>query len=461
MAVKESNPVQPKTIDVAIIGGGPGGLATAITLGRLPFINWTLYEKKPQISETGGGISLQRHTWRMLELMGAAQNISDDDFFRPPDGHTVQHRRISSNARTGELLSQGFAPKDTPLNQRSCRMIRPKLQGALLKQVDQSKIKTGKKLVEIERLASGRLRVVFADGFEDEVDLLVGADGIRSAVRQFAFPTHSISYIGQSAYRTLISTASVDAHLLATSTPTVPKGPIFWHNVGGKYVFTCPLGGDVFEVTARIRRSPDSQDQVSWGQPFDLHQLLPEYTEFCPTVRAILALAAEGQTQEFAMFSGPRLESCVGFGSVALLGDASHPLSGAFGAGAGFALEDAYTLATALEWAFGRGGGETGEVLAEALGLYDRVRSPHYKGLYDTLDRMGGAVAALAKEGLPVDEEIAERVRRSKDAGNDWMYYHKADEVVRQAILEMEAETEGAGKEDRVVVGALEVEVGA
>lgn len=86
------NPNPPPVIKVAIIGGGPAGLATAIELGKLPFVQWTLYEKKPSISETGGGISLQRHTWRMLELLGAANNIGPGDYFRPPDGHTVQHR---------------------------------------------------------------------------------------------------------------------------------------------------------------------------------------------------------------------------------------------------------------------------------------------------------------------------------------------------------------------------------
>ena len=94
-----SQPVKPHgpqpVVKVAIIGGGPGGLAAAIELGKLPFVQWTLYEKKSLISETGGGISLQRHTWRMLELMGASKNICPQDYFRPPDGHTVQHRYVA------------------------------------------------------------------------------------------------------------------------------------------------------------------------------------------------------------------------------------------------------------------------------------------------------------------------------------------------------------------------------
>lgn len=176
----------PRPLKVAIIGGGPGGLAAAIELGKLPFVQWTLYEKKDKISETGGGISLQRHTWRMLDLMGASKNIYPDDYFRPSDGHTVQHR----NSRTGDLLAKGHAPKDrdTVPNHTSCRMVRPKLQGALLKEVDQARIQTSRKLVRVERV-TGKLRIIFDDGFQDEVDLLVGADGIRSVSFIRVYPT--------------------------------------------------------------------------------------------------------------------------------------------------------------------------------------------------------------------------------------------------------------------------------
>jgi salicylate hydroxylase len=85
------------TIRAAIIGGGPGGLGAAIALARLPFVDWTLYEKKPEISETGGGISLQPHTWKMLEYYGAAKNIKPDDLFRSSDGVSGQQRSVASS----------------------------------------------------------------------------------------------------------------------------------------------------------------------------------------------------------------------------------------------------------------------------------------------------------------------------------------------------------------------------
>lgn len=82
---------------VAIIGGGPGGLGAAIALAKLPFVDWTLYEKKPEISETGGGISLQLHTWKMLEWNGAAKNIQPNDFFRAPSGISGQYRLVTAS----------------------------------------------------------------------------------------------------------------------------------------------------------------------------------------------------------------------------------------------------------------------------------------------------------------------------------------------------------------------------
>ena len=79
-------------IRAAIIGGGPGGLGAAIALAKLSFVDWTLYEKKHEISETGGGISLQPHTWKMLEWNGSSKNIKPSDLFRSPDGISGQQR---------------------------------------------------------------------------------------------------------------------------------------------------------------------------------------------------------------------------------------------------------------------------------------------------------------------------------------------------------------------------------
>lgn len=87
---------------------------------------------------------------------------------------------ISSNGRTGELLVERFTPKEIPLHHQSCRLVRAKLQSALLKKIEQRNIHLSKRLIEIRHLPSGRIRILFQDRDEKEVDLLVAADGIRS-----------------------------------------------------------------------------------------------------------------------------------------------------------------------------------------------------------------------------------------------------------------------------------------
>ncbi|KAH7176447.1 hypothetical protein EDB81DRAFT_897767 [Dactylonectria macrodidyma] len=424
MAVKDYTNGAPP-LKVAIIGGGPGGLGAAIALSRLPFVDWALYEKKPAISETGGGISLQQHTWRLLEWNGAAKNIKPEDFFRSPEGLGGQHR----NGRTGELLEQSHYPSNVNPKHVSCRLRRALLQAALLKEVDETKIHISKKLVKVEKLSSGKVEITFEDGFTDQVDLLVGADGIRSFVRSFTFPEHKIKYNGQSAYRTIIHKPTAQA------IEGIPQASTFWQNLGGRYVFTSPLGGDDFEVTARISRPSDGQENVSWGRPFDFNTLVSEYDEFCEPVRKVVALAAaSGGTEEFALFSGPRLDTVIALDSVALIGDASHPLSGAFGAGAGFALEDVYALTKTLEWAWKGGRG-----LPAALELYDRIRSPHYGELYAVLDWYAGIGKEVAAEGLPVDEEIAQRITRTTGKKGNWMHHYDVAEAVDEILQGLNA----------------------
>lgn len=273
--------------------------------------------------------------------------------------------------------------------------------------------------------------------------LHVGLDSLQNliilmqTVRSFTFPDHKIQYNGQSAYRTVLS-ASLVREALGEAMTKIPNASAFWQNLGAKYLFTCPLGNDDYEFTARIARPPKGQEHVSWGRPFKLGALVHEYDEFYEPVRRVLQVVADkGETQEFALFGGPRLERVVAWDAVALIGDASHPLSGAFGAGAGFALEDVYTLYKTLEWAWGRG-----EELTVALEQFNQIRSTHYNALYDTLDWYGAVGKQIASEGLTVDREIEERVLRTTSGEKaGWMYGYDIQEVVGDFLAKQDVQT--------------------
>ncbi|KAJ4197126.1 hypothetical protein NW767_009018 [Fusarium falciforme] len=416
-----------KPLRVAIVGGGPAGLGAAIALSKHPFVDVVLYEKKPEISEIGNGLSIQRNTWRMLERLGASRHIAANDVFRPRDGHVVQHRYLliysslagiyptnsQRNGRTGQLVDQAFSPADIAPHQEPCRAQRSVLQQALLKEVPAGIIHIGKKLTTIERLPSGKIELTFADGSRDQVHLLVGADGIRSVVRQFAFPSHGIAYTGATSYRTVIRKSD------ALAINGVPNAVTFWHGTDGKWVYTCPLGGDDFEITTKISEA-DFEGRSSWGKEASVRHFVDSFTEFVQPVQQLLDHVTF--VQQFDFFAGPKLETVISQNNVVLIGDASHPLSGAFGAGAGFALEDAVVLAGAVEWAHGFGRG-----LGPALALFDRVRSRHYAELYAVLDGFARSERELGdiKATLEPDAEIESRISSLWAPKHNWMYYHE------------------------------------
>lgn len=65
----------PPPLRVAIIGGGPGGLGTAISLSSLPNVTVTLYEQARELREIGAGIRIGYNCWKVLELLGAADGV--------------------------------------------------------------------------------------------------------------------------------------------------------------------------------------------------------------------------------------------------------------------------------------------------------------------------------------------------------------------------------------------------
>jgi salicylate hydroxylase len=85
------------------------------------------------------------------------------------------------------------------------------------------------------------------------------------------------------------------------------------------------------------------------------------------------------------MVAGPCLAEITAWDKVALIGDASHPLSGAFGSGAAFAMEDGWILARTLEREYSRHSNpmiDTTRVIKDAMRIFQAIRGPYYERMY-------------------------------------------------------------------------------
>ncbi|KXG51829.1 Monooxygenase, FAD-binding [Penicillium griseofulvum] len=376
---------------VAIVGGGPGGLATAIALSELPFLKVTLYEKNSEPREAGAGISLTTNAWKVLDLLGASGGIKGGS-------KSNTHHRIERNAYTGKVVSISPPPENPPANYRgSIRARRTRLQSALLSRVPVGLIQFGKKVVSLENLSGQGVRLVFQDHTEAIADIVVGADGIHSVVRRALLPHHQLHFTGNSAFRVLIPKSHL-AHIPDITTTT----SWWWGEAGHVYLSDVDDEEDtedpLFEITVRSYREPEvSGKTVFWGVPATNEKVGTRVETFDQRMRDAVSTVTEGEWREFATFAGPRLNKITDWDKVALIGDASHPLSGAFGSGATFAMEDGWILARALELTR-----FASHPARDALEIFEQIRSPYYAKMYQHLDEIRDKTQLQAEKDFDV-----------------------------------------------------------
>ncbi|KAL4779365.1 hypothetical protein BJX76DRAFT_91539 [Aspergillus varians] len=418
--------VAHEQISVAIIGGGPGGLGTAIALSELPYVSVKLYEQAPEPREVGAGISIGRNAWNVLHLLGAAKGVKG-----AKKGYSWQR-----NGRTGEPANldttapaAGKAPEDDD-GYAAIRARRTRLQAALLEKVVPSTIQFGKKLVDIQDLGENKgVRLVFKDGTETTADLVVGADGIRSIVRRTLFPSHHLRVTGNTAFRVLIPVSSI-AHL------DFPTSTGWWHGLNGHLYFSHvddESERELCEITVRSYNEPVTADRTAtWAIPTTNEHVLARTAEYDPRIQELLRVVPEGAWREFAMVAGPCLQEITAWDKVALIGDASHPLSGAFGSGAAFAMEDGWILARAIEHSI-----KSDTTIKDALEIFQRIRGPYYERMYEFLDKREAVLQHNRKENTDFDSVIRARIAVFGILGGgalDWIYKNDIKQVWKEYV---------------------------
>lgn len=315
---------------IAIIGGGIGGLTLALAL-RHEGHEAVIHERAPQFGRVGADINLTPNAVRALDPLGVGESLRAEAarprFRISRDGYT--------GAETSRLPMSDAAEEAYGAPQLTIH--RADLLDTLEAAVGPEAVRLGHSLESCTATDEG-VSLHFADGSADVADVVVGADGIHSAVRRSLLGEEHPEFTGTVAYRAVVPTERV------ASLPDIDCFTKFWGDDRYTQIVTFPLtrGEETFVFATEHR---ESWSEESWTTPGRIEDLRAAYADFHEDARALLDACDEVLIS--ALYVRDPLTTW-GDEGMTLLGDAAHPMMPFMAQGAGQAIEDAVVLARSL-----------------------------------------------------------------------------------------------------------------
>ena len=320
------------SLDIGIVGGGIGGLTAALALQQAGH-RVTVYEQTAQYQRVGADINLTPNAVRALDGLGAAvaQGIRASGA-RPTF-------RISRDWDTGAETSR-LPMGDTAEQQYGAPQLtihRADLLTVLAQALGSAPMVFGRRLQGLRQDAQS-VDLDFGEGRSARHQLVLGADGIHSRVREALFGPESPRFTGVVSYRSVVPTERV-RHV-----PEIEAFTKWWGPNPQSQIVTFPLnlGRDTFVFATTGQ--PEWTDE-SWTRPGDVQELRAVYQDYHPDARALLDACTE--VLKSALYEREPLPQW-SVGRVSLVGDACHPMLPFMAQGAGMAIEDAVVLARAV-----------------------------------------------------------------------------------------------------------------
>lgn len=337
-----------------IVGGGIGGLCTAIGL-RQAGVEAIVYEQAPELNAVGAGLTLWANAIKGLRKFGLADAaIRRGSKIKRAEIRTVSGRTLS-RSDPGEFEKLYGEP--------TIAIHRADLHDILLSALPPDTLRLGARCVGLEQ-DDKSVSARFADGARDTAELLIGADGIHSVVRSQLFPDIKLRYSGYTTWRGVVATR--DESALGLTSETWGRGSRFG--------------------IIRI-----DEERVYWfataNTPAGMKQMDEERKKFLlkrfegwhhPVELLIKSTPAEKILHNDIYDIQPMKKW--GVGRVILLGDAVHPTTPNMGQGACMAIESSVSLSRALAQE---------ETLAAAISRYERERMARTAWVTEQSRRIG------------------------------------------------------------------------
>lgn len=308
--------------DIIVVGGGIGGLCTAILLKNKGF-TVRIYEAASSIKSTGAGIGIGSNALKALETSGIHDQLVEQ-------GNPLE-KQVFIDEQDQKLMELNFSLIKKQFGTNNISIHRGDLLSVLCKSISPQMINYNKRCMNFTQ-TNEKIEIIFEDGSKDTADLVIAADGIHSVFRQNLVPGSFPRYAGYTCWRGVVDN----------------KGRI-----------DTRTSFEIMGNTGRFGVVPLKNDQVYWFACINAQRKDPAYQnlkstdvanmfrEFPRHAAGFISETPTDQILHHDILDIKPLKSFT-FGRVVLLGDAAHATTPNMGQGAGQAIEDAIILTNAL-----------------------------------------------------------------------------------------------------------------
>ncbi|KAK4549296.1 hypothetical protein LTR36_007755 [Oleoguttula mirabilis] len=412
---------------IAVVGGGIGGLCTAIGLLHQG-VPVEIYEAASGFAEIGAGVSLGPNAARAMKLIDPAIY---DGFLRCATNNGWPDRQhFWFSFRKGEDASSPFGTRffDLWCETGQASVHRARFLDELVALVPKGIAHFGKRLDDVQDTGD-HVVLRFADGTTATHSALIGCDGIKSKVRHAVLgadhPAANAVFTGKYAYRGLIPMA--DAAALMGDELARNSQMYLGH---GGHILTFPIEhGTTMNVVAFGTKADGKWEDPEWVKPLDRAAMFQDFEGWVDSTRQILSLMQKPDI--WALFHHPPAPTYTNGQRLCILGDAAHASTPHNGAGAGQAIEDALCMSRVMAHVYHAAD------ISRAFAAFDTVRRP----------RSQAQVQAACESGWLYDLQLPGcmddwgKVRERLATKQQWIWERDLEADVREAVRVFGEET--------------------
>lgn len=386
-----------------IAGGGIGGLTAALALAQAG-AEVAVYEQAPELREVGAGVQLAANGTRVLYALGLGEELKR--LSCEAQGKEIRHWRTGETWKLFDLGPASIERYGFPY----FTVYRPDLLEVLARAVRRAQpgaIRLGSRCVGLRQ--DGAAVALQLEKGSVEGDVLIGADGVHSCIRQALFGADRPEFTGVIAWRGIVPMERLPSHMARMVGSN-------WVGPGGHIVHYPLRAGKLMNFVGALER--DDWRIESWSARGTQAELAADFRGWHDDIQAFIA--AIDAPFKWALMVRPPLERW-SVGRVSLLGDAAHSMLPFLAQGAVMAIEDGCVLARCLQ----------DHPVEEALQRYETARRERTRrtveGSAANIQRFHNRLLADPEEGRKfIDREWASQ--RIADR-YEWLFRYDATGV--------------------------------